>query len=75
MADIQYYIIKNPDTGLYYRGRGTNRWGKYMNQASIFRVRGQVEESCDWINRCHRDGERAVIVPIKIIEQEPETFA
>jgi hypothetical protein len=72
MENIQYYIIKNPDTGLYYRGKGVNRWGKYMNQASIFRVRGQVEESCDWINKCHRDGEHAVIVPITIIEQEPE---
>ena len=66
--DIQYYIIKNPDTGLYYRGKGVNRWGKYMNQASIFRIKGQAESSCDWINHCHRDGERAVIVPIKIIE-------
>lgn len=72
MKDIQYYIIKNPDTGLYYRGRGVNRWGKYMNQASIFRVRGQVEDSCNWINRCSRDGERAVIVPIKIIEETAE---
>ena len=70
--EIQYYIIKNPETGLYYRGRGANRWGKYMNQASIFRIKGQVEESCDWINRCHRDGERAVIVPIKIIELDSE---
>ena len=66
--EIQYYIIKNPDTGLYYRGKGVNRWGKYLNQASIFRVKGQVQESCDWINRCHRDGERAIIIPIRIIE-------
>lgn len=70
--DIQYYIIKNPDTGLYYRGKGVNRWGKYMNQASIFRIKGQVEESCNWINREHRNGERAVIVPIKIIEEPAE---
>ncbi len=70
--DVQYYIIKNPDTGLYYRGKGVNRWGKYMNQASIFRIKGQVEDSCDWINKCHRDGERAVIVPIKIIELDSE---
>lgn len=68
MKDIQYYIIKNPDTGLYYRGRGVNRWGKYMNQASIFRVRGMAEESCECINR----SERAVIVPIKIIEETVE---
>ena len=70
--EIQYYIIKNPDTGLYYRGRGVNRWGKYMNQASIFRIKGQVEESCNWINREHRNGERAVIIPIKIIELDSD---
>lgn len=72
MEDIQYYIIKNPDTGLYFRGKGVNRWGKYLNQASIYRVKGQAESSCDWINLCHRDGERAIIVPIKIIEQNSE---
>ena len=71
--EIQYYIIKNPDTGLYYRGKGVNRWGKYLNQASIFRIKGQVVDSCEQINRCHRDGERAVIVPIKIIEEPIET--
>lgn len=70
MKEVQYYVIKNPDTGLYFRGKGVNRWGPYFNQASIYRVRGQVEDSCDWINREHRNGERAVIVPIKIIEQE-----
>lgn len=72
--EVQYYVIKNPDTGLYYRGKGVNRWGKYMNQASIFRVKGQVEESCEYINRCGRNGERAIIVPIKIIEQECEPY-
>ena len=64
----KYWVIKNPDTGLYFRGKGANRWGKYLNQASIFRIRGQVESSCDWINKCHRNGERAVIVEIKISE-------
>ena len=73
MKEVQYYVIKNPDTGLYFRGKGVNRWGPYFNQASIYRVRGQVEDSCDWINREHRNGERAVIVPIKIIEQPAET--
>ena len=66
--EIKYWIIKNPDTGLYYRGKGVNRWGKYLNQASIFRVRGTVEDSCRQINRYSRDGERAVIVEIKINE-------
>ena len=68
--EIQYYIIKNPDTGLYYRGKGVNRWGKYLNQASIFRIKGQVVDSCEQINR---RGEKAVIVPIKIIELPAET--
>ena len=68
MEDIKYWVIKNPDTGLYYRGKGENRWGKYLNQASIFRIRGQVESSCQWINQCHRNGEHAVIVEIKITE-------
>lgn len=71
-SDVSYWVIKNPDTGFYFRGKGVNRWGKYLNQASIYRVRGQVEESCDWINREHRNGERAVIIPIKIIEENVE---
>lgn len=74
MEDIKYWVIKNPDTGLYYRGKGTNRWGQYLNQASIFRIRGQVESSCQWINQCHRNGERAVIVEIKITEVAVEPY-
>ena len=66
--EIKYWVIKNPDAGLYYRGKGENRWGKYYNQASIFRIRGQVEESCKYINRYGRNGERAAIVEIKITE-------
>ena len=27
--EIKYWVIKNPDTGLYYRGKGDNRRGKY----------------------------------------------
>lgn len=68
MEEVQHYVIKNPDTGLYFRGKGVNRWGKYFNQASIYRIKGQAKESCDWINKCHRNGERAIIVPIKIVE-------
>ena len=66
--EIKYWVIKNPDTGLYFRGKGANRWGKYLNQASIYRIRGTVESSCDEINRYGRDGERATIVEIKITE-------
>jgi hypothetical protein len=46
MIERNHYVIKNPDTGLYFRGKGTNRWGKYFNQASIYRVKGTAEFSC-----------------------------
>ena len=65
--EIKYWIIKNPDTGLYYRGKGENRWGKYYNQATIYRVRGTAEHSLKEISW---HGERAEIVEIKIIEIE-----
>lgn len=68
MTEVNYYVIKNPATGLYFRGKGVNRWGKYFNQASIYRVKGTAEFSCKEINTYHRDGERAVVVPIKIVE-------
>lgn len=65
---MKYYVIKNPDTGLYFRGKGVNRWGPYFNQASIYRVLGQAKDIRDWINQCHRNGERAEIVKIEISE-------
>ena len=71
MEDIQYYVIKNPDTGLYYRGKGVNRWGKYFNQASIYRVKGSAEFSAKEITQYNR--EKSVVIPIKIIEQPIET--
>ena len=70
--EIKYWVIKNPDTGLYFRGKGANRWGKYLNQASIYRVRGTVESSCEEINHYGRNGERAVVVEIKITEVSAE---
>ena len=69
MEDIQYYVIKNPDTGLYFRGKGVNRWGQYYNQASIYRVKGTAESSCREINQRKKPGERAVVVPIQITEE------
>jgi hypothetical protein len=72
MIERTYYVIKNPDTGLYFRGKGTNRWGKYFNQASIYRVKGTAEFSCKEINTYHRNGERAIVVPIEIIERDSE---
>jgi hypothetical protein len=70
--EVQYYVIKNPDTGLYFRGKGVNRWGPYFNQASIYRVKGTAESSCREINQRKRPGERAVVVPIQIIELDGE---
>lgn len=70
--EVQYYVIKNPDTGLYFRGKGVNRWGQYFNQASIYRVRGTAEFSAKEINQYKRPGERAVVVPIQIIELDGE---
>ena len=67
--DMQYYVIKNQETGLYFRGKGVNRWGKYMNQASIYRIRGQAEGSAREINERKNPAELAVVVPIKIIEE------
>ena len=67
--DMQYYVIKNKETGLYFRGKGVNRWGKYMNQASIYRIRGQADSSAREINERKKPAELAVVVPIKIIEE------
>lgn len=42
---MKYYVIKNKVTGMYFRGKGVNRWGQYFNQASIYRIRGTAESS------------------------------
>ena len=62
-----YYAIKNNQTQMYYRGKGVNKWGKYYNQASIYRVKGMVEESLDELTR---RGEDVKIIPIHIFEEE-----
>lgn len=48
---MKYYIIKDVVSGLYYRGKGQNKWGKYFNQASIFRNLQTASNSCDGENR------------------------
>ena len=63
---MEYYVIKNKTTGEYYRGKGVNRWGKYYNQASIYRVRGIAEFS---LEELRQRGEDCIIVPIDIIEK------
>ena len=70
--EIMYWAIKNPETGLYFRGKGVNRWGQYFNQASIYRVHGTAEFSAKEINQFKRPGESAVVVPIRITELTSE---
>lgn len=62
---IEYFVIKEKNTGLYFRGKGENRWGKYYNQASIYRMKGQAENTAKWL--CLY-GEPVEIVQIQIIE-------
>jgi hypothetical protein len=61
----EYYVVRDKNTGLYFRGKGVNRWGKHYNQASIYRIKGQAE--CT-IKEVAWRGEQAEIVPIQIIE-------
>ena len=60
-----YYVLRNTETGLYFRGKGVNRWGKHFNQATIYRVKGTAEHS---IKEVAWHGEKAELVRIKIIE-------
>ena len=63
----QYYVLRNKDTGMYFRGKGVNRWGKYFNQATIYRVRGTAEAS---VREVSWHGEKAEVVPIQIFEND-----
>lgn len=61
----EYYVVRDKNTGLYFRGKGVNRWGKYYNQASVYRVRANAENT---IKEVSWRGEQAEVVPIQIIE-------
>ena len=61
----EYYVVRDKNTGLYFRGKGANRWGKHYNQASIYRIKGQAE--CT-IKEVGFRGGQAEIVPIQIVE-------
>lgn len=60
-----YYVIRNKATGFYFRGKGANRWGKYHNQASVYRMKAHAENTLGWLLR---RGEPVEIVPIQIVE-------
>lgn len=66
--EIMYWAIKNTETGLYFRAKGKNRWGKHFNQVSIYRIKGMAQTFCDKINELNRPDEKAIVVPVKISE-------
>ena len=65
MGMDKYYVIRNKETGFYFRGKGANRWGEYHNQASVYRMIAHAEYTLGWLLR---QGEQVEIVPIQIVE-------
>lgn len=65
MGMDKYYVIRNKETGFYFRGKGANRWGKYYNQASVYRMKAHAENTLGWLLRY---GEPVEIVTIQIVE-------
>lgn len=65
LPEEDYYVLRNTETGMYFRGKGVNRWGKHFNQATIYRVKGTAEHS---IKEVAWHGEKAELVRIKIFE-------
>jgi hypothetical protein len=63
---MDYFVVKDRNTGLYFRGKGVNKWGKYFNQVSIYRIRKQAEDAVEQENRRGAD---CVVIPIEIIEK------
>ena len=44
---FKYYVVRNKKTGLYFRGKGVNKWGKYYNQASVYRFKKHAENAVE----------------------------
>ena len=61
----EYYVVKDKNTSLYFRGKGVNRWGKHYNQASVYRTKANAENT---VKEVSWRGEQAEVVPIQIIE-------
>ena len=61
----EYYVVRDKNTGLYFRGKGVNRWGKYYNQASVYRIKANAQNA---VKEVAWRGEQAEIVPIQIFE-------
>lgn len=67
---MEYFVVKDLNTDLYFRGKGVNKWGKYFNQASIYRFRKNAEDSANWENRCR--GANCEVIQIQITETDKE---
>lgn len=65
LPEEEYYVLRNTENGMYFRGKGVNRWGKHYNQATIYRVKGTAEHC---IKEVSWHGEKAELVRIKIVE-------
>ena len=67
LPEEDYYVLRNTETGMYFRGKGVNRWGKHFNQATIYRVKGTAKAT---IKEVAWRGEKAELVRIKILVVE-----
>ena len=61
----EYYVVRDKNTGLYFRGKGVNRWGKHYNQASVYRIKAHAENT---VKKVSWRREQAEVMPIQIIE-------
>lgn len=62
----KYYAIRNKVDGMYFRGKGVNRWGKYFNQAAIYRVKGAAMSSLKDILVRRKPNEAPEVIEINI---------
>lgn len=62
---FKYYVVRNKATGLYFRGKGENKWSKYYNQAAVYRFKKHAENAV--VVLAHR-GEQTEVVEIRIVE-------
>lgn len=62
---LKYYVVRDKNTGLYYRGKGVNKWGKYYNQASVYRFKKHAENV---VEEELRRGANPEVVEIHIVE-------
>ena len=66
---FDYYVVRHKETGQYFRGKGVNKWGKYFNQASIYRIKKHAENA---VEEEARRGNPAEVVKLRITEVRPE---